>query len=105
MIESTSISGGKSTFIDGHIRNTGPRTVTGATVQVLFANSEALPPQIETQPLTLIRTREPYVDTQLVGAAPLAPGDGREFRLIFESIGSNWNQQLPAIHIVQVSTR
>ena len=34
MSESTSLSGGKSTFIDGHIKNTGNQTVTGITVQV-----------------------------------------------------------------------
>jgi hypothetical protein len=105
MSESTSLSGGKSTFIDGHIQNTGSQTVTGITVQVLFRNDEAMPPQIETVPLALIRTHEPYVDTQPVSAAPLKPGDDREFRLIFESIPNNWNTQMPEIHAVQVITR
>ena len=86
MSESTSLSGGKSTFIDGHIQNTGDQTVSGITVQVLFRNNEAMPPQIETLPLSLIRTREPYIDTQPVSAAPLKPGDERDFRLIFESL-------------------
>lgn len=103
MSESTSLSGGKSTYIDGHVRNTGDRTVTSATVQVLFANDEALPPQVETLPLALIRTREPYVDTQPVASSPLAPNGEREFRLIFENIASNWNQQLPEIHLVGAS--
>ena len=105
MSESTSLSGGKSTYIDGHVKNTGGKTVTGATVQVLFENDMALPPQIETVPLDLIRTHEPYVDTQSISAAPLAPGDEREFRLTFEAINSNWNQHLPEIHAVHVSTR
>src|ERR1700722_8165459 len=55
MSESTSLSGGKSTFVDGHIENTGSQTVTGITVQVLFRNNEAMPPQIETVPFSLIR--------------------------------------------------
>ena len=105
MSESTSLSGGKSTYIDGHIRNTGTKTVTAATVQVLFANDEAMPPQIETVPLSLIRTHEPYVDTQPIAAAPLAPGEDREFRLIFENINASWNQHLPEIHVTSVSTR
>ena len=105
MSESTSLSGGKSTFIDGHVKNTGSKTVTAATVQVLFANDEALPPQLETVPLSLIRTHEPYIDTQPIAAAPLGPGDEREFRLIFEGIRSNWNQQLPEVHAVRVTTR
>jgi hypothetical protein len=105
MSESTSLSGGKSTFIDGHIKNTGDQTVSGITVQVIFRNDEAMPPQIETLPLSLVRTREPYVDTQPVSAAPLKPGDERDFRLIFESIPANWNMQMPEIRIIQVQTK
>ena len=105
MSESTSLSGGKSTFVDGHIRNTGSQTVTSVTVQVIFHNDEAMPPQLETVPLALIRTREPYVDTQMVSAAPLKPGDEREFRLIFESIPTNWNYQMPEVHVVRVDTK
>ena len=105
MSEATSLSGGKSTFLDGHVTNKGSKTVTGVTVQVFFNNDLQLAPHLETLPLTLIRTREPYVDTQPVAAAPLAPGQDREFRLIFESIPDNWNVQLPAIHVVRVTTR
>jgi hypothetical protein len=105
MSESTSLSGGKSTFIDGHVENNGSETVSGITVQVLFRNDEAMPPQIETLPLSLIRTREPYIDTQPVSAAPLKPGDGREFRLIFESLPANWNTQMPEIRVIQVVTK
>ena len=105
MSESTSLSGGKSTFIDGHVQNTGTQTVSGATVQVLFRNNEAMPPHIETMPLYLIRTREPYVDTQPASAAPLKPGDERDFRLIFESLPANWNMQMPEIRVIQVDTK
>ena len=104
MSESTSLSGGKSTFIDGNVRNTGGQTVSGATVQVVFANDEALPPQTIALPLTLIRAHEPYVDTVPLNESPLAPGSQREFRLIFEGIGANWNQQLPAMRVTQVLT-
>jgi len=105
MSESTSLSGGKSTFVDGHIKNSGNQTVTGITVQVLFRNNEAMPPRIETVPLSLIRTREPYVDTQPVSAAPLKAGDERDFRLIFEALPANWNMEMPDIRIVQVDTK
>ena len=105
MSESTSLSGGKSTFIDGRIQNAGTQTVTAITVQVLFRNDEQMPPQVETLPLSFIRTHEPYIDTQSVSAAPLKPGDDREFRLIFETLPVNWNMQMPEIRIVQVDTR
>lgn len=105
MSESTSLSGGKSTFVDGHIKNTGTATVTGITVQVLFGNAEGSAPQINTMPLMLIRTRQPYIDTQSVGSAPLKPGDERDFRLIFESLPQNWNMQMPEVRVVGVETK
>ena len=105
MSQSTSLSGGTSTYIDGHLKNKGNKTITGVTVQVFFANDVGNPPQIMTVPLMLIRTREPYVDTEPVSAAPIAPGGEADFRLIFENIGDNWNQQLPVMHAVQVATK
>jgi hypothetical protein len=105
MSESTSLSGGKSTFVDGHIKNTGNQTVAVITVQVVFRNSEAMPPQIETVPLSLVRTREPYVDTQPVSAAPLKPDDERDFRLIFESLPANWNMEMPEIRVIKVDSK
>lgn len=106
MSESTSLSGGKSTFIDGHVHNLGARTVTGAQLQVLFGSFDATQaPQLEALPLSLIRSHEPYIDTEPVGVDPLAPGADREFRLIFEDISTNWNQQLPVVHAVRVSSR
>src|SRR3984957_15810509 len=105
MSESTSLSGGKSTFVDGHVQNTGDQTVTGITVQVLFRNDEGMPPQVETLPLSLIRMRQPYIDTQPVSAAPLKPGDGQDFRLIFENMPANWNMQMPEIRVIEVTKR
>jgi hypothetical protein len=105
MSESTSISGTKVTYLDGHVQNTGSSTVAGATVQVVFQNDEQLAPQIDTMPLTLIRTRQPYVDTEPVSADPLKPGDDREFRLIFESVPANWNTQMPEVRIIQTSLK
>ncbi len=113
MSESTSLSGGKSTFVDGHVQNTGSKTVTAAQLQVIFSlfggepsqDPSQKPVQIEAVPLTLIRTHEPYIDTEPVSDAPIAPGETREFRLIFENISPDWDQQLPDIHAIQVTTR
>jgi hypothetical protein len=105
MSEAGSMSGGKSIYIDGHVANKGPATVTGVTAQVIFANDQAMPPQLETVPLRVIYMRQPYVDMRPLGAAPLAPGAGADFRMIFDDINDNWNQQTPAIRIIGVSTR
>jgi hypothetical protein len=105
MSEAASLSNVKSTFIDGHVRNTGQETVTGVTVQVLFHSDEQTPPQIETLPLSLIRTREPYVDVQPVSMAPLKPGADQEFRLIFDSVPAGWNRQMPEVRVIRVEKR
>jgi hypothetical protein len=105
MSQSSSIVGGKLTYIDGHIANKGSASVTGVMVQVIFANDVAMPAQIETVPLTLIRTRVPYVDIEPVSAAPLAPGGEADFRLILESVPDNWNMQTPGMRAIQVTVK
>jgi hypothetical protein len=105
MSESSNLSGGKLTYLDGHVKNTGDRTVAGATVQVVFENDEAMAPQIDTIPLTLIRTREPYIDTEPLAADPIKPGEERDFRLIFESVPENWNTQMPRVRIIHTDLK
>lgn len=105
MSESENLSGGKQTYLDGHIDNTGGRTVDAVTVQVVFRNDEQLAPQIDTLPLMLVRMKEPYIDTEPVGANPLKPGDSREFRLTFDTMPENWNQEMPEVRVVHAGLR
>jgi len=105
MSESENLSGGKLTYLDGRVQNAGGSTVNAITVQVVFQNDEALAPQIDTVPLTLIRMREPYIDTEPVSAEPLKPGDDREFRLIFETVPQNWNTQMPEVRVIHAALR
>lgn len=105
MSESSSVGGTKVTYLDGTIANHGDKTVTGMTVQVAFRDYTHIMAQKDTMPLSLIRTHEPYVDTEPVSAAPIKPGDSREFRLIFDHVAASWNQEYPELRIIQVSTR
>lgn len=105
MSESSNLAGGKVTYLDGHIANKGDRTVTGVTVQVLFRDYAKEVAQNETQPLELIRTRDPYIDVEPVSAAPLKPGDERDFRLIFDTVADGWDGAYPEIRIVHVDTK
>ncbi|HKO19392.1 MAG TPA: DUF2393 family protein [Acidobacteriaceae bacterium] len=105
MSEAENLSGGKLTYLDGHVQNTGDRTVTGVTVQVVFANDEQMPPTVDTVPLMLIRMKDPYIDTQPVSAAPIKPGEDREFRLTFEAVPDNWNQQMPEVRIIRTDLK
>jgi hypothetical protein len=105
MSESANLAGGKVTYIDGSIANTGSRTVTGITVQVLFRDPAHEVAQNETQALNLIRTREPYVDVEPVSAAPLKPGDSADFRLIFDTIAQDWDGAFPEVRVIHVEAK
>jgi hypothetical protein len=105
MSESSNLAGGKVTYIDGHIANTGGKIATGISVQVLFRNAASEVAQNETQPLKWIRTRDPYVDLEAVSAAPLKPGEGQDFRLIFDAVSPNWNGVYPEIRVVHVDAK
>lgn len=102
MSEASSVAGGKSVYVDGLISNHGNRTVSGITVQVAFHDFTGQFARSETMPLNLIRTHQPYIDTEPVSAAPIAPGETREFRLIFDNVPDSWNQNYPDIRVIGV---
>lgn len=105
MSESANLSGGKLTYLDGHIANQGNKTVTGITVQVLFRNVAREVVRNETQQMKLIRMRDPYIDVEPVSAAPLKPGDGQDFRLIFDAVSQDWDGAYPEVRIIHVDTK
>jgi Protein of unknown function (DUF2393) len=105
MSEASSFSGAKVTYVDGQIANTGDKTLTAITVQVGFHNDTGQFAQRIAEPLSLIRTREPYVDTQLVSAAPIEPGQSRDFRLIFDTVPPDWNLQMPEIRVIGIRSK
>ena len=105
MSEATSFSGAKVTYIDGQIANTGDRTLTAITVQVGFHSDVGQFAQRVALPLSFIRTRQPYVDTEPVSAAPIEPGQTRDFRLIFDTVPADWNLQFPEIRVISVRSK
>jgi len=105
MSESSNLAGGKVTYLDGRIANNGNRTVTRITVQVLFRDPAHEVAQNETQPLKIIRTRDPYVDVEALSAAPLKPDEAEEFRLIFDTVARDWDGVFPEIRIIHVDTK
>jgi hypothetical protein len=104
MSESANLAGGKVTYLDGQIVNAGSRTVTGVTVQILFRDPAHEVAQNETQPLKLIRMRQPYIDVEPVSEAPIKPGDQRDFRLIFDTVAQDWDGAYPEIRIIRVDS-
>jgi hypothetical protein len=105
MSEATSFSGAKVTYIDGQIANSGNQTITAITVQVGFHSDVGQYAQRIAVPLSLIRTRQPYVDTEPVSSAPIEPGQQRDFRLIFDTVPAEWNLQYPEIRVISVRSK
>jgi len=105
MSESANLAGGKVTYLDGVIANRGPRTVSAVSVQVLFHSYTHGIAQNEPMALNLIRTRDPYIDTEPLSAAPLAPGAHAEFRLIFDQVSPDWDGAYPEVRILRVGSK
>jgi len=105
MSESSNLAGGKVTYLDGKIANQGSKTVTGITVQVLFRDPAHEVAQNETQPLKIIRTRDPYIDVEPLSASPLKPGETEDFRLIFDTVAADWDGVMPEIRIIHVDAK
>jgi hypothetical protein len=104
--QSSNMAGSQLTYVDGIITNHGDRTVDGVTVRTTFHGagdaSGASKPQGEISALNLITSREPYIDTAPVSSSPIKPGEQKPFRLIFDHVSADWNQQNPDLQIMQV---
>ncbi len=103
--QASNFAGDQLTYIDGTIENRGNRTIISMTLQAAFPNETGDAPQILQAPVSLVRSRDPYVDTQPISAAPLAPGKSQDFRLVFDNVSPMWNQAAPQLRIADVSTR
>jgi hypothetical protein len=97
--------GATVSYIDGTVSNTGNQTVTHVTVEVTFRDSMGQLAQRETLPLRVLQTNGPYPDAVDLSVSPLAPGQSKPFRLTFERISSQWNQQYPDLKVVDVTAK
>jgi hypothetical protein len=102
--QSESLSGARSTFVDGQVVNNGDQTVTAATVEAQFAWSGGQT-QTATAPLAIVHMRQPVVDTVPLSTAPLGPGQQADFRLIFDSVKSGFNMRVTNVRVLEASTR
>jgi hypothetical protein len=97
--------GASVTYIDGTVTNTGDKTVTHAAIHVGFKNSLGEIAQAEDVPLHVLQTSGPYPDAVDLNLSPLAPGQGKPFRLTFEHISSDWNQAYPDLQVTDVAVK
>lgn len=92
-------------YVDGRITNKGDKSVSQAMVRVLFHDDMGQVVGDETVPVRILHTGGPYPDTIDLKSSPLGPGQTKPFRLTFERISSQWNQQMPDLQITDVVTR
>jgi hypothetical protein len=105
MSQAQNFVGATVTYIDGTLSNAGDKTLAHAVVQVTFKDSYGQTAQIENVPIKVLQTGGPYDDTVDLTIAPLAPGQSKPFRLIFEHVSEQWNQAYPDLEITDVTTK
>jgi len=105
MSTSQNFAGAKVTYIDGTLTNPGDKIVTHALVHVTFRDSYGQVAQIEDVPVKILQTSGPYPDTIDLSASPIAPGQSKPIRLIFERISEQWNQGYPEMQVADVTTK
>jgi hypothetical protein len=98
-------AGANVTYIEGQIANMGEKTLTGATVEVVFRNMLGEVVDRQVQPLTLVTQMPNYVDATTLDKHPLTPNMQHEFRLTFEHISNDWNQGLPELRFLKIYTK
>lgn len=98
--------GGTVSYLDGKIANVGSKTVTAATVEVVFRNAMGQVVQKEPLPLMLYHTgMAGFPDVAPLSAVPLGPNTTRDFRLTLEHISNDWNQGYPELRFTQITTK
>lgn len=103
--QASNFAGDQLTYVDGTITNHGNRTVTSMTLQAAFPSESGDAPQMLQAPVSLVRSRDPYVDTQPISIAPLSAGKSQDFRLVFDNVTPMWSQQPPSLRIIDIGTR
>jgi hypothetical protein len=98
-------AGATVSYLDGAITNTGDKTVIHAMVQVTFKDDLGQTAQREELPIHVLRTGGPYEEAVDLNLSPLAPGQSKPFRLIFDNISAQWNHAYPDLQITQVTVK
>jgi hypothetical protein len=97
--------GATVSYVDGTVTNAGNQTVTHAVVEVTFKDSMGQLAQRETTPLRVLQTTGPYPEAVDLNVSPLAAGQSKPFRLIFESISEQWNHEYPELKVTDVTVK
>lgn len=97
--------GASVTYIDGTVTNSGDKTVIHAMIHTTFRNSMNESAQIEDIPLRVLQASGPYPDAVDLAVSPLTPGQSKPFRLTFEHVTADWNQNYPELQVTDVKLK
>jgi hypothetical protein len=105
MGEATNFVGAHFTYINGAVTNSGDKTVTNASLHVVFRDSIGQVAQAEDVALYILETSGPYPDAVNLSKSPLAPGQTKQFRLTFEHVSDQWDQAYPEVTVTSVAVK
>lgn len=102
--EAKNFAGGSVYYLEGQIANTGSLNVTAATVEAVFRNSLGEIVDRQQQALMMVEQRPGYNDAVSLSQHPLTANMQAEFRLTFEHISADWNQGVPELRFIHITT-
>ncbi len=105
MSTADNFAGTSVTYIDGTVTNTGTLTITAATVEATFLDSQQQMCQRDVLPLHVLKATADYDDIVDLQKTPLVPGESKPFRLTFDHISAEWAQSYPQIRAMSVTTK
>jgi hypothetical protein len=97
--------GASVTYLDGTVSNKGDKTVSHVMVHIVFKDAMGQTAQFEDVPIRVVQTVGPYADAVDLGAAPLAAGQSKPFRITFEHVTTEWNREFPSMQVTDVSLK
>jgi hypothetical protein len=99
--------GGTVTYLDVTLTNTGDRSLTGASMKLIFKNTLDQVVQTETIPLHVLVENQMggYPDLVDLGRSPIGPGQSKVVRMTLEHISADWNQVAPEMQLVDVKLK
>jgi hypothetical protein len=98
--------GSTVSYIDGTITNSGDKTVSHVTLEVVFRDEVGQVAQEEPDmSLRVLKTTGPYPEAVDLSASPLAAGQSESYRLTFDHISAQWNHAYPDIKVTDVTVK
>ena len=97
--------GATGTYLDGALAHNGDKTGSHATGSVSVRDSLSQVVQADDVPLRILQTSGPYPEAVDLRVAPLAPAQGKPFRLIFEHVTADWNHEYPELRVTEVAAK